>query len=72
MIYRDGFGGMITCQIDADQTERYLPPVARESTLNLVQIPNQFQPSTAQGSALGLLQQVFNSIVPLDPSEAFL
>lgn len=72
IVYRDGFGGMATFQMDPEQTESYLPPVARISTFKMTQIANQFQPSTQLGVATGYLQQVFNSIQPLDPSEAFL
>jgi hypothetical protein len=38
----------------------------REITLSFLQIPNQYQPSTTAGSALGMLPQVNGSVTPLD------
>lgn len=79
-VFRTAAGTMVTVALASTSTSittgltgmSFLPASylsQRELTLTLLQIPNQYQPSTAQGSALGLLQQQNGSVVPLNVLE---
>ena len=67
--YRDAFGALVTVAIAPQQALQYRPALYRFTDLDMVQIPNAFQPSTSIGSAQGYRQQATGSVIPLDSSE---
>lgn len=65
LYYRDGFGAQMTVGLAGNPGDlTYMPPTYRDVSLSLVEIPNLYAVSTANGSAQGYPSQVLGSVAP--------
>lgn len=69
---RTAAGHLLTVALQPAQEIAFLPQAytsLKTAKLSLVEVPNAYQPSLAQGTARGILSQVGGSAQALDPSE---